>query len=113
MRGVVRAVLAGQDLQPHRRDRLDRESIPESPEKCVQVGAIGISWVIAFEHLAEQGLNHGDLDQGQGRCAAARDDRRHPVGPCFLAARHRLDQPGRITEAESGPGPKRSAAVKS
>ena len=67
--------------------------------------------VIVCEHLAEQGLNQRDLDQGRGRRAAARDDRRHPVGPRFLTARDRLDQPRRLTQAETGPGPERSAGA--
>ena len=69
--------------------------------------------VVMLEDLAEEGLHHGDLDECRGGHAAAGDDGREPVGPGFLAAGDRLDQPGGLTKAEPGPGPKRPAAVKS
>ena len=108
MSGVVRAVGRGQNVQPHRGMRLGRKAIPEGPEEGIEIGEFRVGRVVVLEDLAKQGLNEGHLDQGRRGRAAARDDRREPVGPSLLAAGDRFDQPGRLAQAQPGPGAKRT-----
>ena len=90
---VVGAVAAGQDAQPHGGVDVGRQAIPERAEKGVEVQVAGIVGVVGREDFAEKRLNDGDLDQGGRGGAAAGDRRGEPIGPCFLSARHGLDQP--------------------